>query len=157
MKIRNGFVSNSSSSSFVVLLPENFNVETFVDENWENINLSEEKMKLRKQKRKMRKFFKASVHTCSNLKDHEKYYDESYNIKQDPSGFLVCRNKDGHFKNWIDLLHHPRTDIDINLYAKDVEKNGFKNMEKELLIISKFFKTIKKSKMVVINKLVDTI
>ena len=27
MKIRNGFVSNSSSSSFVVLLPENFDVE----------------------------------------------------------------------------------------------------------------------------------
>jgi len=24
MKVRNGFVSNSSSSSFVVLLPENF-------------------------------------------------------------------------------------------------------------------------------------
>lgn len=26
MKLRNGFVSNSSSSSYVVLLPENFNV-----------------------------------------------------------------------------------------------------------------------------------
>ena len=28
MKIRNGFVSNSSSSSFVILLPENFDIET---------------------------------------------------------------------------------------------------------------------------------
>lgn len=33
MKIRNGFVSNSSSSSFVVILPKNFNVEKYVNEN----------------------------------------------------------------------------------------------------------------------------
>jgi len=32
MKIRNGFVSNSSSSSFVVVLPKNFNTEKFVNE-----------------------------------------------------------------------------------------------------------------------------
>ena len=34
MKTRNGFVSNSSSSSFVILLPENFDVEKHVEENW---------------------------------------------------------------------------------------------------------------------------
>jgi len=33
MKIRNGFVSNSSSSSFVVLLPKNFDAKDFVDKN----------------------------------------------------------------------------------------------------------------------------
>lgn len=33
MKIRNGFVSNSSSSSFVVLLPKSFDVEKFVNES----------------------------------------------------------------------------------------------------------------------------
>jgi len=32
MKTRNGFVSNSSSSSFVVLLPENFSSSNFTDE-----------------------------------------------------------------------------------------------------------------------------
>jgi hypothetical protein len=31
MKIRNGFVSNSSSSSFVVMLPKNFDPKLFVD------------------------------------------------------------------------------------------------------------------------------
>ena len=31
MKVRNGFVSNSSSSSYVVLLPENFDVESVKD------------------------------------------------------------------------------------------------------------------------------
>jgi len=39
MKIRNGFVSNSSSSSFIILLPKKFDVEAFVEENyskWEN-------------------------------------------------------------------------------------------------------------------------
>ena len=35
MKIRNGFVSNSSSSSFVVLLPEDFDVKKHVDANFE--------------------------------------------------------------------------------------------------------------------------
>ena len=29
MKVRNGFVSNSSSSSFIMLIPENFNVDEF--------------------------------------------------------------------------------------------------------------------------------
>ena len=33
MKIRNGFVSNSSSSSFVVLLPEDFDIEEYVKNN----------------------------------------------------------------------------------------------------------------------------
>jgi hypothetical protein len=28
MKIRNGFVSNSSSSSFVILLPDNFDINS---------------------------------------------------------------------------------------------------------------------------------
>ena len=28
MKVRNGFVSNSSSSSFIILLPENFSINT---------------------------------------------------------------------------------------------------------------------------------
>ena len=29
MKVRNGFVSNSSSSSFIMLIPESFNVDEF--------------------------------------------------------------------------------------------------------------------------------
>jgi len=36
MKTRNGFVSNSSSSSFVVLLPDNFDVDSFVTEELVN-------------------------------------------------------------------------------------------------------------------------
>jgi hypothetical protein len=40
MKIRNGFVSNSSSSSFVILLPENFDINKFVDENIGKFDLS---------------------------------------------------------------------------------------------------------------------
>jgi hypothetical protein len=38
MKIRNGFVSNSSSSSFVVLLPENFDFEKHVEENFDKLD-----------------------------------------------------------------------------------------------------------------------
>lgn len=36
MKTRTGLVSNSSSSSFVVLLPDNFDIKAFVEQNWEN-------------------------------------------------------------------------------------------------------------------------
>jgi hypothetical protein len=41
MKIRNGFVSNSSSSSFVVLLPDNFDVTSFVETHWKDVDLSD--------------------------------------------------------------------------------------------------------------------
>lgn len=39
MKIRQGFVSNSSSSSFVLLLPRNFDVDMYVD-NMEDSEIS---------------------------------------------------------------------------------------------------------------------
>jgi len=38
MKIRNGFVSNSSSSSFVILLPENFDVDKQIEEKWDKLD-----------------------------------------------------------------------------------------------------------------------
>ena len=38
MKVRNGFVSNSSSTSFVILLPENFDLEKDID--WKSIQKS---------------------------------------------------------------------------------------------------------------------
>ena len=38
MKIRQGFVSNSSSSSFVILLPENFDVEKHIEEKWDKLD-----------------------------------------------------------------------------------------------------------------------
>lgn len=38
MKIRNGFVSNSSSSSFIILLPDNFDVDKHIEENWEEFD-----------------------------------------------------------------------------------------------------------------------
>ena len=38
MKIRQGFVSNSSSSSFVVLLPEKFDIENHVKENFDKMS-----------------------------------------------------------------------------------------------------------------------
>jgi hypothetical protein len=91
----------------------------------------------------MRNFFKVSVHIFPSS---EQYYDNAYKIKENSTGFLICQNKEGHFKNWVDQLHHPRTDIDISLYGKEIEKNSFKNMEKELTIIFNFFKIIKKSK-----------
>ena len=34
MKIRHGFVSNSSSSSYIVVLPENFDIEKFIASNF---------------------------------------------------------------------------------------------------------------------------
>lgn len=37
MKIRNSFISNSSSSSFVILLEDSFDVNTFVEKNLERL------------------------------------------------------------------------------------------------------------------------
>jgi len=37
MKIRNGFVSNSSSTSYVILIPTNFDVDTFVFNNLDKL------------------------------------------------------------------------------------------------------------------------
>lgn len=54
MKIRNGFVSNSSSSSFVILLPENF-VETI---DFEKITRGDEDFPLDDFKRLINDFVK---------------------------------------------------------------------------------------------------
>jgi hypothetical protein len=42
MKIRNGFVSNSSSSSFIIVLPDNFD-HTIILDKVDNINTKDKK------------------------------------------------------------------------------------------------------------------
>ena len=54
MKIRNGFVSNSSSSSFVVILPENF-IETI---DFDKITEEHEDLNIDKFKKILKKFIK---------------------------------------------------------------------------------------------------
>ena len=45
MKTRNGFVSNSSSSSYIILLPENFDPEEFTFSEDDYYDVSEERAK----------------------------------------------------------------------------------------------------------------
>ena len=51
MKSRNGFVSNSSSSSFVIWLPDGFDLEVFLDDiDWDKLEDKKENKKLDREK-----------------------------------------------------------------------------------------------------------
>jgi hypothetical protein len=69
MKIRSGFVSNSSSSSFILLLPKNFDVETQDYSSFENP-------------------IKAKNCLKKLIKDNQLWQDGNYDVYHDLTTFL---------------------------------------------------------------------
>lgn len=75
MKVRNGFVSNSSSSSFVVILPENF-IDTV---DFEEISQGDEEFPVEMFKQMLNRFISDGY-----LYDEEFYYSyrSDYELKE---------------------------------------------------------------------------
>jgi len=90
MKVRNGFVSNSSSSSFVVLLPENF-LKTI---DYENITQGNEDFPLDQFKEVLEKL----------VNENGIYLEEIYEYDEEDSEFI----------NIIEELIEPYTIADMD-------------------------------------------
>ena len=84
MKIRSGFVSNSSSSSFIILLPDNFDINSIdFDTAVKNDNYCE--CEAEDVKKTMAKFIKKGY-----LYNEEDGYDESHMVQKILKDYVIA-------------------------------------------------------------------
>jgi len=129
MKIRQGFVSNSSSSSFVLLLPKNFDADKYVD-NMEDVEINgiirEYDME---DKNELKEIFNKLV------KDAYIYGEDNYkafNVCSDVlKEFIVTEVEGGPDESSISLLSEKERERLKNLLNKEIRYDKLNNINKE--------------------------
>jgi len=127
MKIRNGFVSNSSSSSFVVLLPKNFDADMFIDnmedDEIENI-MEEHNMKSKNQIKKI-------LRTC--VKDNGTWNEEEgfYMCTELLDEFVIATVEGGPDDGSLSIMSEKEKDHLKDLLFKEIRYDKLKKIENE--------------------------
>jgi hypothetical protein len=129
MKIRQGFVSNSSSSSFVILLPKNFDPDMYVD----NMEDSEIEKILSDHDVKSKK--KIKEYLTMLVKDKGIYSGDNYKAFYMCSDvldeFVITEVEGGPDDGSITLLSEKERERLKNLLNKEIRYDKLNNINKE--------------------------
>jgi len=109
MKIRNGFVSNSSSSSFVVLLPDDFDINTIDFQ----VEIDKCKYADDAEPENVKKALQELI--SSNSLFNEDYYDSIYVIKSILKPYIVASIEGGPDDGSITLLDNKKVKKILNI------------------------------------------
>lgn len=127
MKIRAGFVSNSSSSSFVIMLPKNFDADMFID------NMTDEEIEglIEEHNMKNKDQIKDILRSCVNdggTWNGEKGYYMCTELLND---FVVTTVEGGPDDGSISIMSEKERDRLKDLLFKEIRYDKLKKIENE--------------------------
>lgn len=132
MKIRNGFVSNSSSSSYVILVPKNFDIEDYMEDNPENVIRASLEADINLEEAKQ-----LSMNTFNRVSKKGGYlseYDEAFwilpGILKD---FIISEIETGPETGRISFVKEESIEKKAKIYVHDPDKKKKRKEKRERL------------------------
>ena len=127
MKIRTGFVSNSSSSSFVILLPKNFDADMYID----NMEDGEIEHIMEEHRMKSKDQIKNILRTCVNdggMWNEDKGF---YMCSELLNDFVVTTVEGGADDGSISIMSEEEKNHLKDLLFKEIRYDKLKKIENE--------------------------